>query len=125
MAKTDFRSVDEYLAAQPPAVRAVLDRMRATIRKAVPAAEEIISYQIPAYRVDGGVALYFAVWKEHVSLYAVSGEMIAAVGDEIAPDVASKGTLRFPLSTPLPVRLIARIAKLRAAETMQGRRERR
>jgi uncharacterized protein YdhG (YjbR/CyaY superfamily) len=122
MAKTDFRSVDEYLATQPPAVRAVLERVRGAIRRALPEAEEAISYQIPAYKVEGAVALYFAGWKEHVSLYPVSGEMIAAFGDELAPYVASKGTLRFPLSSPVPLRLIGRIAKVRAAETAERQR---
>ena len=123
MAKTDFRSVDDYLAAQPPAVRAVLERVRGAIRRALPKAEEAISYQIPAYKVEGAVALYFAGWKEHVSLYPVSAAMIAALGDELAPYVASKGTLRFPLSAPIPLRLIGRIAKLRAAETAERQRE--
>jgi len=122
MAKTDFQSVDEYLAAQPPPVRAVLERVRGAIRRALPEAEEAISYQIPAYKVDGGVALYFAGWKEHVSLYPVSAQMIAAFGDELAPYLASKGTLRFPLSSPVPLRLIGRIAKLRAAETVERKR---
>jgi uncharacterized protein YdhG (YjbR/CyaY superfamily) len=122
MAKTDFRSVDDYLATQPPPVRTVLERMRGAIRRALPAAEEAISYQIPAYKVDGAVALYFAGWKEHVSLYPVSAAMIATLGDEIAPYVASKGTLRFPLSAPVPLRLIGRIAKLRAAETAERQR---
>jgi uncharacterized protein YdhG (YjbR/CyaY superfamily) len=121
VAKTDYRSVDDYLAAQPPATRAVLERVRAAIRKAAPRAEETISYQVPAYRLDGGGMLWFAGWKEHVSLYPVSAAMIAELGDEIAPYVASKGTLRFPLSAPLPLRLIARIAKVRAAEAAKPR----
>jgi uncharacterized protein YdhG (YjbR/CyaY superfamily) len=62
------------------------------------------------------VALYLAGWKEHVSLYPVGAELLAAFGEEIAPYVASKGTLRFPLSERLPLGLIARIAKFRAAE---------
>jgi len=122
MAKTDFRTVDEYLATQPPAVRAVLERVRGAIRRALPKAEEAISYQIPAYKVDGAVALYFAGWKEHVAIYPVSAAMIAAFGDELAPYVASKGTLRFPLSSPVPLRLIGRIAKVRAAETAEKKR---
>ena len=125
MAKTDFRSVDEYLATQPAAVRAVLERVRGAIRRALPKAEEAISYQIPAYKVDGAVALYFAGWKEHVSLYPVSAAMIAAFADEIAPYVASKGTLRFPLSSPVPLRLIGRIAKLRAEEALEKRQAKR
>jgi uncharacterized protein YdhG (YjbR/CyaY superfamily) len=116
MAKTDFQSVNEYVAALPPHVRTALERVRATIRKAVPAAEETISYQIAAFKMGDRVALYLAGWKEHVSLYPVGAELLAAFGDEIAPYVAGKGTLRFPLSERLPLGLIARIAKFRAAE---------
>lgn len=68
MAKTSFKSVDEYLALQPKTVRGLLDRVRATIRKAVPGAEEVISYGIPAYKLHGRPVLYFAAWKEHYSL---------------------------------------------------------
>ena len=116
MAKTDFRTVDEYLASQPSAVRAVLERVRSTIRKAVPRAEERISYQMPAYKLDGAWVLGFAGWKEHVSLYPFGASMLAAFGDEVKPYAASKGTLRFPLSERVPLGLIARIAKFRAAE---------
>lgn len=116
MAKTDFQSVDEYLAAQPAAVRAVLARVRSTIRKAVPRAEERISYQMPAYKVDGTWMLGFAGWKEHFSLYAFGAAMLEAFGDELKPYAASKGTLRFPLSERVPLGLIGRIAKFRAAE---------
>ena len=122
MAKTDFQSVDEYLATRPPAVGAVLERVRRTIRKALPAAEECISYQIPTFKLAGGAAIYFAGWKEHVSLYPVTAELVRVLGDEIAPYVASKGTLRFPLSEPIPLRLIGRIAKLRASETVARQR---
>jgi uncharacterized protein YdhG (YjbR/CyaY superfamily) len=116
MAKTDFRSVDEYLATQPAAVRVVLQRVRSTIRKALPSAEEAISYQMPAYKVGGAWVLAFAGWKEHVSLYPVGAAMLEEFGDEVKPYVASKGTLRFPLAEPVPLRLIGRIAKFRAAE---------
>lgn len=117
IAKTDFRSVDEYLAAQPAAARAALERVRGAIRKAVPGAEETISYQIPAYKLDGAGMLSFAGWKEHVSLYPAGAALVAAIGNEIEPYLAHKATLRFPLSQPLPLGLIGRIAKLRAAET--------
>ena len=69
MAKTDFKSVDEYIASQPEAAQGVLQRVRSTIRKALPEAEEVISYQIPAYKLHGGPVLYFAGWKQHYSLY--------------------------------------------------------
>ena len=116
MAKTDFKSVDEYIASQPEAVRGVLGRVRSTIRKALPGAEEVISYQIPAYKLPGGPVLFFAGWKQHYSLYPANARVVAAFRDEIAPYEVSKGTVRFPLSQPVPVGLIGRIAKFRARE---------
>ena len=115
MAKTDFKSVDEYIAAQPEAVQGVLERVRGAIRKAVPRAEEVISYQIPAYKLPGGPVLYFAGWKQHYSLYPATEDLVAAFKDELAPyEVNNKGTIRFPLSQPVPVKLIERIANFRA-----------
>ena len=116
MAKTDFKSVDEYIASQPEAVQGVLERVRSTIRKAVPQAEEVISYKIPTYRLQGGPVLYFAGWKQHFSLYPVTANVVAAFKDEIAPYLVKKATLRFPLAQPVPVKLIERIAKFRAKE---------
>ena len=122
MAKTDFKSVDEYIALQPAAAQGVLERVRSIIRKAVPGAEEVISYQIPAYKLQGGPVLYFAGWKQHYSLYPATGHVQAAFKDELAPYVVSKGTIRFPLSEPVPVKLIERIAKFRAKEVANGAR---
>ena len=120
MAKTDFKSVDEYIATHPENVQAVLRRVRGTIRKAVPSAEEVISYQIPAYKLQGTAVIYFAGWKEHYSLYPASERMVKAFKDELAPyEVNGKGTIRFPLSEPVPVTLIAGIAKFRAREAAQ------
>lgn len=116
MAKTNFKTVDEYLATLPETTQAVLGRVRAAIRKAIPEAEEGISYQIPAYRLDGKAELYFAGWKEHFSLYPASGPLVEAFADELAPYEISKGTIRFPLAKPVPVKLIERLAKFRARE---------
>ncbi len=116
MAKTDYKSVDEYLASQPKAAQAVLKIVRSIIRKAVPKAEEVISYQIPAYNLHGGTVIYFAGWKQHFSLYPVSDFVVAAFKDELAPYKVAKATVRFPLSEPVPVRLIERIVKFRAKE---------
>ena len=116
MAKTDFKSVDEYIAAQPEAVQGVLERVRSTIRGALPGAEEAISYQIAAYKLQGYAVIYFAGWKQHYSLYPVTGQLVAAFSDELGPYKISKGTIRFPLSEPVPVKLIERIAKFRAKE---------
>ena len=116
MAKTDFNSVDEYIASQPEAARDKLERVRSIIRKALPEAEETISYRIPAYKLDGKAVIYFAGWKRHYSLYPATAQLVAACKDELAPYEVEKGTIRFPLSEPVPVKLIGRIAKFRAEE---------
>jgi uncharacterized protein YdhG (YjbR/CyaY superfamily) len=116
MAKTNFKSVDEYIATYPEDVQAILQRVRSTIRKAVPGAEEVISYQIPAYKLHGGRVLYFAGWKQHYSLYPATDPLVEAFKGDLAPYTVNKGTIRFPLSQPVPVKLIERIAKFPAKE---------
>ena len=118
MAKTDFKSVNTYIASHPDAVQLVLERVRRTIRKALPRAEEVISYQIPTYKLNGRPVLYFAGWKQHYSLYPVTDRVVAAFKDDLAPYKVGKGTIRFPLSQPVPVKLIERIAKFRAKEAV-------
>jgi uncharacterized protein YdhG (YjbR/CyaY superfamily) len=102
MAKSDFKSVDEYIATRPEDVQAILQRVRRTIRKAVPGAEEVISYQIPTYKLHGGYVVYFAGWKQHYSLYPATDQLVAAFKDDLAPYEVNKGTIRFPLSQPVP-----------------------
>ncbi len=116
MPQTDFKSVDDYIALQPEAVRGTLGSVRSAIRKAVPEAEETISYKIPAYKLHGDPMLYFAGWKRHYSLYPVTDRIVEAFKNEIAEYEVEKGTIRFPLSRPVPVKLIGRIAKFRAKE---------
>jgi uncharacterized protein YdhG (YjbR/CyaY superfamily) len=116
MAKTDFKSVDDYIASQPEAVQGTLGRVRSAIRKAVPSAREAISYQMPTYTLYGGRLLYLAVWKQHYSIYAATEQVVAAFQKELARYEVDKGTIRFPLSEPVPVKLIGRIAKFRAKE---------
>jgi uncharacterized protein YdhG (YjbR/CyaY superfamily) len=116
MTKSDFKSVDEYIEAQPEAVQSVLKTVRSAIRRAVPGAQEVISYKMPTYMLPGGPVLFFAGWKWHYSLYPASNHIVAACKDDLAPYEVAKGTIRFPLSEPVPVRLIQRIAKLRAKE---------
>jgi uncharacterized protein YdhG (YjbR/CyaY superfamily) len=119
MAKTNYKSVDYYIAAQPEAAQAVLQRVRSIIRRAVPTAEEAISYQIPTYKLHGRAVIHFAGWKQHYSLYPASGLVQAALADDLAPYQISKGTIRLPLSQPVPAKLIARIAILRAQEVSE------
>ena len=109
------RSVDEYIAAQPEAIRPKLEQVRAAIRRAVPEAVEGIGYRMPGYKLNGRPMLYFAGFKQHYSLFAASGTFFAALEDELRGYELSKGTIHFPLTKPVPVKLISRIAKLRAA----------
>lgn len=119
MATTNFKTVDEYIASKEPKTQEVLQRVRAIIRKALPGADEVISYQIAAYKLSGARVIYFAGWKEHYSLYPAGPPLVAAFGDEIARYKISKGTIRFPLSEPIPAKLIERIAKFRAKEALE------
>ena len=113
---TAASTIDAYVAAQPEASRETLGRVRAAIRKAAPEAVETISYGIPAYRLPGGMLIYFAGWKEHWSLYPAPPGVVAGLGDALAGLTVSKGTIRFPLSKPVPVRLVGQIVRIRLAE---------
>jgi uncharacterized protein YdhG (YjbR/CyaY superfamily) len=117
--KTDLTSVDQYIASQPGAAQRVLKRVRSTIRKAVPGAEEAISYKIPTYKLRGRPVLYFAGWKAHYSLYPATSRVVAAFKDDLAPYEVRTGTIRFPLAESVPVKLIERIAKFRAKEVAE------
>ena len=119
MVKTGFKSVDEYIASQPEAVQNVLERVRSTICKAVPGTEEVISYQIPTYKMNGRPVLHFAGWRQHYSLYPSNDRLVAAFKDALAPYEVNKGTIRFPLSEPVPVKLIEGIARFRAKEVAE------
>jgi uncharacterized protein YdhG (YjbR/CyaY superfamily) len=109
------KSVDEYIATQPESVRPKLEQVRAAIRKAVPEAVEGIGYRMPGYKLLGKPMLYFAGFREHYSLFAASGTFFATLEDELRGYEVRKGTVHFPLEKPVPVKLISRIAKLRAA----------
>ncbi len=110
-AKTRAGLVDEYLAEQPAQTRRVLQRVRKIIRHVLPDAEETISYRIPACKVAGRPVVYFAGWKEHWSLYPVTEPVRQALGADLGPYQLSKGTVRFPLADPVPVRLVERIVR--------------
>jgi len=117
------KNVAAYISAFPTPVRVVLKRVRSIVRRAVPGAEESISYQIPTYKLHGRPVLYFAAFKEHYSVYPSNTRLAAAFKDKLAGYEQSKGTIRFPLSEPVPVRLIEGIAKFRAKEVAQAERD--
>ncbi len=109
-----FRSVDEYIGTFPKDVQDILETVRRTIQRAVPEAEEVISYQMPAFRFHGRL-LYFSAYKNHYSLFGAG----KAFKKELSRYQGSKGTLRFPLDEPVPVKLISEIAKHRAKENLE------
>ena len=110
------QSIDEYIAAFPPEVQAILQRIRSTVRNAAPDGQEIISYRMPAFTLNG-ILVYFAAFKKHIGLYPpVSGD--ASLEKAIAPYAGEKGNLRFPLDQPIPYDLIERIVKLRVKQNL-------
>jgi len=111
---TKFQTVDEYISTFPPATKKALKDIRSTIKKAAPGAEEAISYNIPAFRLDG-MLVWYAGYKEHIGLYP-RPNVIQVFKKELTNYKLSKGTIQFPLDRPLPVELITRIVKYRMAE---------
>jgi len=109
-------TVDEYINAQPEASHPALQKVRGAIRKALPKAEESISYQIPTYKLNGKAVIYFAGWKKHYSLYPASGRLLEAFQKDLTVCEVNKSTLRFKLADPVPEKLITRLAKFRASE---------
>lgn len=103
-------TVDAYIAAFPPAVRAVLKKVRATVRAAAPQAEERISYRMPAFFQDG-VVIYYAAFKKHLGVFPPVGD--PALQAAIAPYAGPKGNLQFPFADEIPYALIRRIVKAR------------
>ena len=112
-----FASVDEYLATLSQDDQAALESMRATIKAAAPEADESIAYDMPAFRSHGRQFLVsYAAYKRHYSLFPASDGVIAGLGDEIAPYLAGRGTIRFPKGQPLPLDTIRKVIDIRLAE---------
>ena len=119
--KREIESVDEYIAAQPEAAQRALELVRTAIRKAVPKAEESITYKMPTYKMHGERLIYFAGWKQHYSLYPATKRLIATLKNDLKPYEVVKSTVRFSLAEPVPAKLIERIAKFRAKEVAESK----
>ena len=108
------KDIDEYIARSPADVRAILEKVRTTIRMAAPEANETISYQMPAFK-QHGILVYFAAWKKHIGLYPpVSGDK--ALEKAVARYAGPKANLQFPFDQPIPYDLIERIVKFRVKQ---------
>ena len=117
--RTEPKDIDEYIAGFPKDVRAILEKIRATIRKAAPDAYEKISYQIPTFAKNGNI-VHFAAFKDHIGVYPAPRET-DEFRDELAAYKGGKGTVQFPLDKPIPYELIGRIVKYLAKRDAERR----
>jgi uncharacterized protein YdhG (YjbR/CyaY superfamily) len=108
--------IDQYLADLEEPKRSTLLRLRQTILEVVPEAQEGISYQVPAFRVDRKVIAGFAAFKNHLSYLPHSGSVFPLLRDEVASYKTSKGALQFPVDTPLPKHLVERLIRVRMSQ---------
>jgi uncharacterized protein YdhG (YjbR/CyaY superfamily) len=115
MSRSQFKTVDEYIAGFPKNIRDVLEELRRIIRESAPEAEETISYGIPTFDLNGKHLVHFAAYKSHVGFYPTSSG-IKAFKKELSPFKTSKGTVQFPLDKPIPFDLVKKIVKFRVKE---------
>ena len=115
--QTAPQTIDEYIAGFPPPVQAILQRIRLTIQKAAPGAEETIKYRMPTFMLNGNL-VYFAAFKNHIGFYPVPTG-IEKFKRELSPYKQAKGSVQFPLDRPIPYGLISRIVKFRVKENLE------
>jgi uncharacterized protein YdhG (YjbR/CyaY superfamily) len=111
-----YSTVEEYIALYPPSIRKGLNLLRKTIKQAAPEAEELISYQMPAYRLNGILA-FFSGAKAHYGFYPTASPIIA-FREKLKTYETTKGTIRFPLDKPIPVKLVTEIVKWKVRENL-------
>lgn len=114
MEKAKFKTVEEYFSVQPEHTRALLEELRKTIKKTAPKAEEVISYNIPAFKQEG-LLVYYAAFDKHIGFYPTPSG-IKAFKKELSAYKGAKGSVQFPLDEPLPLSLISKIVKYRVKE---------
>jgi uncharacterized protein YdhG (YjbR/CyaY superfamily) len=113
-----FKTVDEYFSAVPDEARHILEDIRSAIKQVVPGAEELISYNMPAFKFHK-ILVYYAAHKEHIGFYPANANAIVIFKDELKNFETSKGTIKFPLDKKLPIKLIKTIVKFRAKENQE------
>lgn len=118
-AKVKFKTVDEYLSALPENVKKILEELRKTIKQAAPQAEEVISYNMPAFRLNG-LLVFFAAYPNHIGFYPTPSG-IEKFKIALSVYKSAKGSVQFPLDQPLPFQLISNIVKFRVQEDSDGK----
>jgi uncharacterized protein YdhG (YjbR/CyaY superfamily) len=108
-------TIDDYIAAYPQDVQAIMHQLRATIHEAAPDVEEAIAYKMPTFNLGGKYLIYFAAFKNHVSLYGAPRNN-PAFPEDLSDYESGQGTLKFPYDQPIPYDLIAKIVQFRAGE---------
>jgi uncharacterized protein YdhG (YjbR/CyaY superfamily) len=116
--KTKVTTIDEYLERLSDDKRVALQKLRKTIRAAAPRAEECISYQLPAYRLNG-MLVAFGATANHCAFYPMSASTVAAYREELKGYETTKGTIRFQPDKPLPAALVRKLVKARIAENAE------
>jgi uncharacterized protein YdhG (YjbR/CyaY superfamily) len=111
------KDIDSYIRQQPEAIQKILVGLRKTIREAAPDAVETISYGMPTFRLNGNL-VHFAAYQNHIGFYPTSSG-ITAFKEKLSGYAWSKGTIRFPLDKPLPLKLIVRIVRFRVMENLE------
>ena len=110
-------NIDEYIACFPKEVQTILEKLRATIKKAAPDAKETINYAIPTFTLEGNL-VHFAAFQNHIGFYpAPSG--IEAFKKELSVYEGAKGSVQFPINKPLPLSLVTKIVKFRIKENLE------
>ena len=117
MKRTQFRTMDEYIGTYPKNVQDILQKLRQTIGKAAPKAEEAISYQIPTFKLNGNL-VHFAAFKNHIGFYPTSTG-IRAFKKELSRYKGAKGSVQFPLGKPVPYDLVRKIVIFRVMENLE------
>jgi uncharacterized protein YdhG (YjbR/CyaY superfamily) len=112
-----FRTMDEYIKMFPKDVQSILEKMRQTIMEAAPEAIEVISYQMPTFKLNGKNLVHFAAYKNHIGFYPIPSG-IEAFKKELSPYKQGKGSVQFPLDRPLPYDLVKKIVMFRAKENL-------
>jgi uncharacterized protein YdhG (YjbR/CyaY superfamily) len=116
-------TVEEYFAALPEEARAGLEELRRTIRGEAPDATERVSYRMPSFEEGGRILVWYAAFKDHYSVFPASEAVRKALGDELKPYLAGKGTIHFPINEAIPELVVRRIVEARRQETAAAIRE--